>query len=113
MRQIFEKNMRIMNNLLSYCHELGGTGFEIQLEPSWHKSHIRIRVRIPNLAPAAVANLRDMLALPRQPEVEQNYWYLGGESELEANLSLAAAMTDEAMVDYDWDILTLYLVRKE
>ncbi|MGI6366767.1 MAG: hypothetical protein ACOX2L_00160 [Anaerolineae bacterium] len=113
MRQIFEKNMRMLSNLLSYCHELGGLRHEVELAPGRQTSTLRVRSQIPTLDAERLEQLRATLRIPRQPELEQNYWYLGGESETGSNLTLVAVMSDSAEVSYREGWLTISLVRHE
>lgn len=113
MRQIFEKNMRILTNLLTYCHELGGESFTVDLKPGAEHSRIHIQAKVPALSPKDLEELIDTLKISRQPDLEQNYWYLGGESELGANLTLVAAMTDHSKVIYENETLSIELMRQE
>ena len=112
MRQIFEKNMRILANLLSFCHTLGGKSFQIDLDPGLLTSHIVINAEIPDIDLTKLEEFREALQYPRRRELE-HYWYLGGESELGSNLTLVAAMIDEVSVTYAEGILTVKVSRDE
>ena len=57
--------------------------------------------------------LNNILNSPRQKEVEECYWQLGGESELNCELSLIGAMIDSAEVEYKDGILKVKMLRKE
>ena len=113
MRQIFEKNMRMLSNLLSYCHEMGGERYEVEMEPGCAKSTMVIRAHIENIDPKKLRKLVDTLEIPRQRDMEQNYWYLGGESETGSNLTLVAVMIDSAAIQYKDQVLTIRIEREE
>ena len=57
--------------------------------------------------------LNTILNRPRQQEVEECYWQLGGESEVECELTLIGVMVDSAKVEYNGKILTVELIREE
>lgn len=113
MRHIFEKNMRILNNLLTYFHEIGGQSFHVDFQPDEVKSRLLVRVKLPYLNPKTLEELRETMQIPRQRNVEENYWYLGGESEMGSNLTLIAMMTDCAQFVYQDGELTMELLREE
>ena len=53
------------------------------------------------------------LSIPRQHEVEQYYWHLGGESEFDCELSLVGMMVDNTNIKYENDRLHIELQRLE
>lgn len=113
MRQIFEKNTRIMTNLLTYLYELGGENFHVDIAPGARVSRIRICAKLPHLSPETLAEMENTLRLPRQRDMEENYWYLSGESEFGSNLTLIALMTDCVHFSYQDGELTVELAREE
>ncbi|HML46996.1 MAG TPA: hypothetical protein PKE04_09655 [Clostridia bacterium] len=113
MRQIFEKNTRIMTNLLAFLYELGGESFHVDISPGARVSRMRICAKIPHLSAQTIKDMESTLRLPRQRDMEENYWYLSGESEFGSNLTLVALMTDCVHFSYQDGELTVELEREE
>lgn len=111
MKLRYEKNIRIMNDLLGYCHYLGAHTFQMDLDMQPAVSHITVRADVSHIAPGEVESLSRLLNLPRQREVEQNYWNISGEEEIDTELTLAAVMIDSAEVSYAGGELTISVHR--
>ena len=58
-------------------------------------------------------NLKKILNTNRQHEVEEYYWNLGGECELEGELSLVGMMIDKAEISYNDSILSIKIYRAD
>lgn len=109
-----EKSMRILNDLVSYCYYEGAEEFEMGIKHNSAEDSIQMRVACPieGLDTGKVEEMRKMLSLPRQGEVEQNYWELSGETEFGGELSLVGAMSDKAEVSYEDGVLRVTILRK-
>lgn len=108
-----EKVMRIVNDLVGFCHSEGGEEFQIFIKHDQGCSSLTISSPIKGLAPDLVEELSYELNLPRQHEIEQSYWELSGEAELSGELSLVGMMIDEAKVGYRDGILYIHAIRKD
>lgn len=113
MKMHLEKSMRILNDLMAFCHSLGAKEYDIHLAHEGDISRLHISSPIPDASPQAVEELREALNLPRQHEVEQNYWELSGDSEIEGELTLVGMMLDEAVVEYTGGVLSVKAWRRE
>lgn len=106
-----EKNLRIVNELVTYYHKNNCDDIHIDMSTVNNVSYFCILGNVPNLCEKDFELLKDVLNAPRQHEVEQYYWNLGGNTELDCELSLVGAMIDTAEVTYIDNILTIKIKR--
>lgn len=108
-----EKNLKIINELIAYFHKLGNSNIHVDLSSDDSNSYFNIYGEIKVISSEELENLNTILNIPRQHEVEQYYWNLGGECEFDSELSLVGMMINKAKVSYENDILKISLVREE
>lgn len=108
-----EKNLRILNELITYFHKHNNNNIHIDIENSDEFTYFYIAGKIDDITEDELIELNRILNIPRQHEVEQYYWHLGGESELECELSLVGIMIDEAIIDYSDGVLSFKIKRLE
>ena len=109
----FEKNVVIISELIKYFHSIGVNDIHIDMGTDEITSYFHISGKILNLSKDKLENLSLTLNIPRQHEVEQHYWSLGGETDCDCELCLIGIMIDEVDISYVDNILTLKIVRKE
>ncbi|MDQ0149484.1 hypothetical protein ACFO6R_09510 [Eubacterium multiforme] len=108
-----EKNLRIINELMSFCYHFSSRDISVNIKTVNNKSTITVDALIYKFPKNDYDNLIQTLNIPRQHEVEQYYWQLGGESEFDCELSLVGMMVDNAKVQYENNILHIELERIE
>ena len=108
-----EKNLRILSELITFYHKQNCDDVKIDVKTEEGLSFFRISGRIDNFSDEQLESLNTVLNIPRQHEVEQYYWNLGGNTELDCELSLVGVMVDNALIEYKDNILTLSIHRKE
>jgi len=113
MKYRFQKSVHILNDLITYLHQIGSADFHIDMRLRKNVSVCMISAPVPNMSEDEVKRLKDTLNTPRQREVEQNFWGLSGEADTDPELSLVGMMVDEAMVDYTNGLLTIVVKRLE
>lgn len=106
-----EKNLRILNELITYFHKLGTDNVHIDIEQDGSNSYFVISGEVKNLKERELKKLDSILNSPRQHEVEQYYWHLGGECEFDCELTLVGMMVDGVEIKYENDMLTLKINR--
>lgn len=111
MKLRYEKNVRVLSDLLGYCHLIGSNDFatHLVLEPT--RSIIEVRCKVRLLPQERLDELNKYLSIPRQHEVEQYYWNISGEEEIDSELSLAGMMVDTVDICYDGEELTILCQR--
>lgn len=108
-----EKKLKIVNELITCFHKLGNTDIHLDLSCDSNNTYFTISGEIFNLTNNDIDSLNKILNTPRQHEVEQYYWNLNGESELDCELSLVGMMVDKADISYLDNILTIKIMRSE
>jgi len=113
MKLRYEKCINIMSDIMGYCHLKGCYDFNIDFVLRRTESEIIIRAKMDKVSPDILENLNHVLNIPRQPEIEQYYWNIGGEEDIDDELSLAGMMIDKATATYENGILQICALRYE
>lgn len=109
----FEKNLRILNEIMTYLHRLGGHDINVTLHTENNSSSLLVWSKIKEIDDIEIYNLKTILNTNRQHEVEEYYWNLGGECELDGELSLVGMMIDKAEINYNDNILSIKIYRSD
>lgn len=108
-----EKNLKIITELMSFCYHFSAKDITVNIKTIDNISNITLDAVIENFPKDDYDNLVQTLSIPRQHEVEQYYWQLGGESEFDCELSLIGMMVDSANISYENNKLHIELQRFE
>lgn len=108
-----EKNLRILNELVTYYHTNGCDDVHIDVINKDDCSYFNISGKIESFSKEQFDKLDTILNAPRQHEVEQYYWHLGGNTELECELTLVGAMVDSAIIEFKDNVLSLKIKRNQ
>ncbi|WP_297521440.1 hypothetical protein [uncultured Clostridium sp.] len=111
MKFTIEKNIRILDELVTYYNKLGNTNVHIDMSEEDNKHHFFISGVVENMSEDELLNLKVLLSTPRQREIEEYYWQLGGEISFDCELTLVGMMIDEAQISYRDSILTIKVMR--
>ena len=109
----FEKKMRIVSDLLSYCHLKGASDINIDMTYKNGVSFFIIKASPAHISDEELTELRKNLYAPRQTEIEHDYWGLMGESENFTELTLVGMMSDEAEAEYSGGELKIMIKRHD
>lgn len=112
MKLKLQKNMRIMTDLMGYFYHLGGTHFNVDLSIEAQCTHMTVTTEVGSLSEETITRMTEVLNVPRQHDMEQNYWNLSGDEEVGDELLLVGVMVDDASVAYDGETLTILLERR-
>jgi len=68
-----------------------------------------------NIRREKVNRIRKLLNQPRNPQMEEYYWSLSGDSDVESEFALLGIMTDHVELDYDEKsmCLSIKLIRRK
>lgn len=108
-----EKNLKIITELMSFCYHFSAKDITVNIKTIDNTSNIVLDAIIKDFPKDDYDNLIQALSIPRQHEVEQYYWHLGGESEFDCELSLVGMMVDNTNIKYENDRLHIELQRLE
>lgn len=106
-----EKNLRIINELITYCSHFGGHNVSIDIKNSETETFISVISKVSNFTDENLSDLKQALNVPRQHEIEQYYWHLGGESEFDSEICLVGMMVDEVKVSFIDNVLNIEVKR--
>lgn len=113
MKYYFEKNLKIINELMTYLYKLGSKNIQVNLHRNDDKTSFIISGELGIIDDRELNRLKEILSIPRQHEVEEYYWHLGGESDTEGELSLVGMMIDNVNISYSNNILKLEIQRND
>lgn len=113
MKHRFEKNLRIINEMMTYMYKLGAKDININYKEENSLTTFIILGNIISIPDNKLKDLKEKLNTDRIHEIEEYYWHLGGESEIGEELSLIGMMIDEAIISFKNNILSIAIYRKE
>lgn len=113
MKHYFEKNLRIINELMTYLHKLGSKDIHVNLKKDESTTCFLVWGKINPIDDNELESLKNILNTKRQHEVEEYYWHLGGECEADCELALVGMMIDKAEISYEDNILSLKIYRND
>lgn len=113
MKYYFKRNLKIINELMTYLYKLGSKDITVNLHRDENKTSFVISAQIDTIDTQELIKLDAILNTKRQHEVEESYWHLGVESETEDELSLVGMMIDSAIISYDNNIIKLEILRND
>ena len=108
-----KKNIRIVDELISYCYLKGAHHISINLDVDNDIMAFTLKCNITSLTKGDLDYLDTSLTVPRCHEMEEYYWELAGDTEGENELSLVGMMIDDVFIDFTEDILTIKVKRKK
>lgn len=108
-----EKNIKILDELLTYFTKLGNTKLSIEMNEEGSRHHFLIKGPVKELSYKDLDKLRETLNTARQHEIEEYYWQLGGELSFDCELSLVGMMIDSAEISYEDGILSMDIIRED
>lgn len=107
----FEKNLKIINELMTYLHKLGCNDIHVNICTKENSTIFLLWGETPNLNEENFQILVNTLNIQRQHEIEEYYWNLLGEYETDNQLSIIGMMIDKAEVTFNSNILNIKLVK--
>ena len=112
MKKEFQKNLRILNGLLSYAHLKGATQYDVRiLEQEDKVTVFQVKAQPIDICETDLQMLETDLNAPRSKEMEQAYWGLVGDNKNSSTLALVGMMTEAAEITYTGDTLSITLKR--
>ena len=107
----YEKALRIANDLIGYCRYLGAQDFHLDLCLPPGKAHITVTAAVSEPSSSTLDQINTELRIPRQYEVEQNYWNMAGSENLDGELTMVGMMVDTSQVGYENGLIKIEVER--
>lgn len=111
MKLKYEKSVRIATDLLGYCRHLGADDFHVDLSMAKDKARILVTAIVAEPSATILQEINQSLRIPRQYEVEQNYWSIGGGDHSQIDLAMVGMMVDTSIVNYENGMLRIEVER--
>lgn len=105
------KNIKILDELLSYCYSKGAKHMSMTLDTLEDSVIFHLECVVPHIEEKDLDALEKFLNTPRCHEMEEYYWELTGDSDVSSELSLVGMMIDEAHINYDGNLLEVTVKR--
>ena len=107
----FEKNLKIINEMMTYLHKLGCNDIHVNICTEENSTVFLLWGETSNLTEEKFHILVNALNIQRQHEIEEYYWNLLGEYETDNQLSIIGMMVDKSEVTLNNNILNIKLIR--
>lgn len=112
MKHEAKKIAKIVDEMLTYFLFNYNATSEIRIEPTPGEYRITFTCTGVDMSDEEFVALSERLVVKRQPELEDYYWQLTGETDDSNEMSLVGMMCDSIEVTRDGSRVTLYMVRK-
>ncbi|TCK90503.1 hypothetical protein EDC19_2272 [Natranaerovirga hydrolytica] len=104
---------KIIHELTYFLLMLGATNLNVNVEHRKDEYKITIKSNFNKKEQRYIDKLIKGVTAPRQEEIEEYYWELAGETDLESELNLIGIMINEANVEVNDDLIEIELYRKK
>ena len=111
MKAEFERNMMLASELMSYCHLRGASDYHLDIKMKDGSAYFEVNASPIILSTEELAEARKKLDIPRQRDVEQDFWEVMGEWQVSCELTLVGMMSDEVCLDYHNEKLKITIRR--
>ncbi len=108
-----EKNMKIMEELVSFCTKRGSRDIDLNLNFEKTFSTITVSAKNTKASDEDLRMLKEALFSDRQHEVEECFWNITGEDYFGHELTITGVMIDDATVTYENNVLEIVAKRIE
>ncbi|WP_027633112.1 hypothetical protein [Clostridium hydrogeniformans] len=112
MKHINQRNIKISDELMNLCYSYGASHINLDIKTQGKETIFLLKSEIKDLPSDTLDDLVTLMNYPRCHEMEECYWELTGDGDLDSELSLVGIMVDEAYINYEDSILTIELKRR-
>lgn len=113
MRHIRQRNARIAEELILFVYKHGAKDINLSIKDKENETIISIKAIDININKETLEIISKLLNVPRCIEMEEYYWNLTGESEMDTELSLVGVMSDEVKINSYSKTLIIEITRKK
>lgn len=113
MKHIRQRNARIAEELILFAYRYGAEDINLSIKNKTTETIIYIKATNVNINNDTLNTINDLLNVERCSQMEEYYWNLTGESDIDCELSLIGVMCDKANINYTSNTLQIELIRKK
>lgn len=111
MRHLRQRNLKIITEIMNYLLKIGCENIHLDYYVEQHNLNIDFSCTVENLDEKSLLNMKNLLSIPRRSDIEEYYWELTGNDDLDTELSLVGMMTDNVDISYNDNNLKINLKR--
>ena len=113
MKHSRKRNNRIAEELILLAYRYGAKDINLNIKNRESTTIIIMEASEINIEKSKLELINKLLNVPRCSEMEEYYWNLTGESDVDCELSLIGVMTDYVKVNLKNNILKIELYRNK
>ena len=113
MKHIKKRVSNIIGELTMFFFSIGATDIKIDLKDSDSAFLITLSCNYINEQEEKISKLIKALQCPKGEAVEEYYWGLAGNSDLDMELTLVGMMVDDFKISYENNLLNLALIKSK
>ncbi|SHI13346.1 hypothetical protein SAMN02745196_03103 [Clostridium collagenovorans DSM 3089] len=103
MKHLNQRTMKLVNELMSFCYKYGSTNLEIKVNTTTEETTINLKAFGISISDKVLESSNELLSAPRCHEMEEYYWNLSGDNDLDTELTLVGMMIDDYSINYNKD----------
>lgn len=104
---------KIIDELLNYFLNIGCTDINIRVKNLGEHFEIVVDVKKECIGNKEYCKLKKLLMLGKQEEMEEYYWALAGECNVDTELSIVGMMVDKVKIEEMGDDIKITLIRNK
>ena len=112
MKHTRQRHARMAEELILFAYKYGAEQIKLDINNINNETIIRIEADV-TLKEETLNNISTLLNVPRCIEMEEYYWNLTGESDMDSELSLIGVMCDKVDIYVKPNYLKIELIRKK
>lgn len=102
---------KIVDEMITYFFAMGATDINMNLQENKDHYKILFRCNYTQNNEEKIEKMIKYLKFDKQEEMEEYYWELAGDCDVDSELSLIGMMTDKAEIDINEDTIEVVLYR--
>jgi hypothetical protein len=100
MRHLRQRNIKIVSEIMNYLLKIGCKDIHLDYCIKESTSYFSFLCIIENLEKEFINNMESLLSIPRRHDIEEYYWELTGDDDIDSELSLVGMMIDDVSIIY-------------
>lgn len=101
MRHLRQRNVKIISEIMNYLLKIGCTEIHVDYYTYDDYIHFIFKCIVENLDGKLINDIKTLINMPRRHDIEEYYWELTGDDDLDTELSLVGMMIDTADISYE------------
>jgi hypothetical protein len=100
MKHLRQRNIKIVSEIMNYLLKIGCKDVHLDYSIKENTISFSFLCIIENLDKGFIDNMESLLSIPRRHDIEEYYWELTGDDDLDSELSLVGMMIDDVRISY-------------